>query len=73
MENAYIFSFVIYTNIIFSDPNVIIGRSDSEVIKDLSKIRATIAIPKETAMFERFQKDFPNLIIIPVNSEEEAF
>ena len=62
-----------FTNIIFSDPNVIIGRSDSEVIKDLSKIRATIAIPKETAMFERFQKDFPNLIIIPVNSEEEAF
>ena len=24
-------------------------------------------------MFERFQRDFPNLIIIPVNSEEEAF
>ena len=24
-------------------------------------------------MYERFQKDFPNLIIVPVNSEDEAF
>lgn len=24
-------------------------------------------------MYERFEKDFPNMMIIPVNSEEEAF
>lgn len=24
-------------------------------------------------MYERFQKDFPNLVIVPVNSEDEAF
>jgi two-component system, NarL family, sensor histidine kinase EvgS len=62
-----------FTEPIFNDPNVIIGRSEEDTIKDLSKIKASIAIPKETAMYERFQKDFPNLIIIPVNSEDEAF
>ena len=62
-----------FTNTLFTDPNVIIGRNDSEIIKDLSKVKASIAIPKETAMYERFQKDFPNLIIVPVNSEDEAF
>lgn len=62
-----------FTEPIFKDPNVIIGRLDSDIIKDLSKIKASIAIPKGTAMYERFQKDFPKLIIIPVNSENEAF
>ena len=62
-----------FTEPIFKDPNVIIGRLDSPIIKDLSKIKASIAIPKGTAMYERFQKDFPKLIIIPVNSEDEAF
>ena len=62
-----------FTEPIYKDPNVIIGRLDSPIIKDLSKIKASIAIPKGTAMYERFQKDFPKLIIIPVNSEDEAF
>lgn len=62
-----------FTEPIFNDPNVIIGRVDDNRIEDLSKIKASIAIPKETAMYERFQKDFPNLVIIPVNSEDEAF
>ena len=62
-----------FTEPIFTDPNVIIGRMENDSIDDLSKIKASIAIPKETAMYERFQKDFPNLIIIPVNSENEAF
>lgn len=62
-----------FTEPLFTDPNVIIGRMGNDSIDDLSKIKASIAIPKETAMYERFQKDFPNLIIIPVNSENEAF
>ena len=66
-------SWLTFTEPIFQDPNVIIGRVDNDAIDDLSKIKASIAIPKETAMYERFQKDFPNLIIIPVNSENEAF
>ncbi|MDD2888448.1 MAG: transporter substrate-binding domain-containing protein [Aliarcobacter sp.] len=62
-----------FTEPIFNDPNVIIGRIEDNRIENLSKIKASIAIPKETAMYERFQKDFPNLVIIPVNSEDEAF
>ncbi|WP_415498576.1 transporter substrate-binding domain-containing protein, partial [Arcobacter aquimarinus] len=62
-----------FTNTIFKDPNVIVGRIETNEIKDLSKVKASIALPKGTAMYERFEKDFPNMMIIPVNSEEEAF
>ncbi|MDY3200938.1 MAG: transporter substrate-binding domain-containing protein [Arcobacter sp.] len=62
-----------FTEPIFEDPNVIVGRIENEDIKDLSKIKASIALPKDTAMSERFQKDFPNLVIIPTNSEDETF
>ena len=63
-----------FTNPIFEDPNVIVGRNEFDNIEDLSKLQnKTIAIPKGTAMYERFEKDFPNLIIIPVETENEAF
>lgn len=28
---------------------------------------------KGTAMYEKIEKEFPNLIIVPVNSQKEAF
>lgn len=62
-----------FTEPIFEDPNVIVGRIENDDIKDLSKIKDSIALPKGTAMSEIFSKDFPNLIIIPTNSEDEAF
>jgi len=62
-----------FTEPIFEDPNVIVARLETKEIKDLSKIKASIALPKGTAMTELFAKDFPNLIIIPTNSEDEAF
>ena len=62
-----------FTEPIFEDPNVLIGKSDYPMIKDLSKIKASIALPIGTAMYERFSKDFPNLIFIPVDNEAEAF
>ena len=62
-----------FTDTIFIDENVIIGRIEMPEIKDLSKINATIAIPKGTAMYEKIEKEFPNLIIVPVNSQKEAF
>lgn len=62
-----------FTEPIFEDPNVLVARAETPMIKDLSKIKASIALPKGTAMFERFSKDFPNLIFIPVDSENEAF
>ncbi|MFA7092120.1 MAG: transporter substrate-binding domain-containing protein [Arcobacteraceae bacterium] len=62
-----------FTEPIFSDPNVLIARNDYPMITDLSKLKATIAFPKGTAMYEKFAKDFPNLIFVPVDSEAEAF
>ena len=65
---------LIFTQAIFEDPNVIIGRIENDEIKDFSKLKGnTIAIPKNTAMLEFFSKDFPNLKIIPVETENEAF
>lgn len=62
-----------FTDVLFTDENVIIGRIENSSIKDLSKIKASIAIPKGTAMYEKVQNNFPNLVIIPVDSEKEAF
>lgn len=64
---------LIFTEPIFEDPNVLVARNEYPMIEDLSKIKASIALPKGTAMYEKFSKDFPNLVFIPVDSEEEAF
>jgi diguanylate cyclase (GGDEF)-like protein len=64
---------LIFTEPIFKDPNVLIGRIENSYVEDISKVKASIALPKQTAMSERFQNDFPNLTIIPVDSEKEAF
>ena len=62
-----------FTEPIFTDPNVLVGRIEKPYIEDISKVNLSIALPRETAMAERFAKDFPNLTIIPTTTEEEAF
>jgi two-component system, NarL family, sensor histidine kinase EvgS len=62
-----------FTHPLLKDPNVLVGRAENKYIDDLSKITASIALPKGTAMSELFARDFPNLTIIPTISEEEAF
>lgn len=62
-----------FTETIFEDSNVLIGRKEKVFIEDISKVKLSIALPRETAISERFEKDFPNLTIIPVGSEDEAF
>ena len=64
---------LVFTEPIFNDPNVLVGRIEKSYIDDISKVNLSIALPKNTAMGERFAKDFPNLTIIPTNSEDEAF
>lgn len=64
---------LVFTEPIFRDPNVLIGRMENSYIEDISTIKASIALPKQTAMSERFKNDFPQLIIVPVDSENEAF
>lgn len=62
-----------FTKPIFTDPNVLVGRSEKTYIEDISKVNLSIALPRETAITERFAKDFPNLTIIPTSTEDEAF
>ena len=65
---------LVFTKTLFEDPNVIVGRNEFPITKDLSSLEnKTIAIPTGTAMYELFEKDFPNLKIIPVETEKEAF
>lgn len=62
-----------FTDVLFSDPNVLVGRAERKYIEDISQAKLTIALPKGTAMAERFTTDFPNLTIIPTITEDEAF
>jgi len=62
-----------FTEPIFRDPNVLVGRAENKYIEDLSKVKASIALPYGTAMSELVAKDFPNLTIIPTTTENEAF
>ncbi|MFY4748627.1 transporter substrate-binding domain-containing protein [Aliarcobacter butzleri] len=64
---------LIFTEPIFIDPNVLVGRSERKYIEDISKVNLSVALPRETAMAEKFAKDFPNLTIIPTSTEDEAF
>ncbi len=65
---------LLYTAPIIEDPNVLIARSEHAYIEDIAGLKKySIALLKDTAILERFQKDYPNFKIIPVITEEEAF
>jgi ABC-type amino acid transport substrate-binding protein len=62
-----------FTEPLFNDPNVLVGRIENEYIENIGTIKASIALPRGTAMAELFARDFPNLTIIPTTTETEAF
>ena len=65
---------LIFTEPLLIDPNVLIVREDSPLPGDLESLKGrSIAIPKESATYERVRKDFPNLKLIGTDSEYEAF
>lgn len=64
---------LIFTEPLMVDPNVVITREEHPFVSDLGALRGkTIALPRGTAMYERIARDFPNLTIIPTESEREA-
>ncbi|MGD9970110.1 MAG: diguanylate cyclase [Sulfuricurvum sp.] len=64
---------LIFTEPLLSDPNILITREEHPFIGDIRALDGErIAIPAGTAMLERFSKDFPNLIFIPVETEAHA-
>ncbi|MFT3849393.1 MAG: diguanylate cyclase [Propionivibrio sp.] len=65
---------LIFTEPLLVDPNVLIVREDSPPPGDLATLHGrSIAIPKESAIYERVRKEFPNLKLIGTDSEYEAF
>lgn len=64
---------LIFTDPIFFDPNVIITREDHGFVGDLKGLNSeSVALPRGTSIEERVRRDFPNLRIVLTASESES-
>jgi diguanylate cyclase (GGDEF)-like protein len=64
---------LVFSDPIFTDPNVFITREEHDFISDPATLaNETLILPKGTAMQEFIEKDYPNLIILPPTSESET-
>ncbi|MFP2770227.1 diguanylate cyclase [Oceanisphaera sp. KMM 10153] len=64
---------LIFTDPLLDDPNVLITREEHPFISDVAGLTdKTIALQRGTAMAELFARDFPNLTIIDTDTEPEA-
>lgn len=64
---------LLFTQPIFIDPNVIIVRADQPDIPNLGALeKKSVALPAGTMVKERLEGEYPGLRVIPTISEEEA-
>ena len=64
---------LIFTDPLLDDPNVLITREEHPFISDVAGLTdRSIALQRGTAMAELFARDFPNLTIIDTDTEAEA-
>jgi len=64
---------LLFSEPLFSDYNVLLTRSEHPYISNLTKLpNATLALAENTALFERLSYTFPNLTIFSVEREEDA-
>lgn len=64
---------LIFTDPIFFDPNIIVTREEHSFIEDLKIIQnESVALPRGTMVEERIRHDYPNLGVILTNTESEA-
>lgn len=64
---------LLFSEPLFSDYNVLITRSEHPYIPNLKKLpHTTLALAENTALFERLSYTFPNLTIFSVETEEDA-
>lgn len=64
---------LIFTQPVLSDPNVMITREEHPFVGDIRGLnQERVVLPSGTMVLEKMQKDFPNLIYIPVVSEPDA-
>lgn len=64
---------LVFTDPIFIDQNIIVTHEDHPYIGDLKWLKdKTVALPRGTMVEERIRKDYPDLKIITTSSEPEA-
>lgn len=64
---------LIFTDPIFFDPNIIITREEHPFIGDLKGSQnESVALPRGTMVEERIRRDYPNVKVILTNTESEA-
>ena len=65
---------LVFTEPYFVDANVIVTRAEHDFITNLAAIsNETLALPKGTSIEERVRRDYPNVRLVLVDSEAEAF
>ncbi|MDQ2104951.1 diguanylate cyclase [Azospirillum isscasi] len=65
---------LIFTEPLFIDPNVIVTREDHPFVADLAaESDKTIVLPSGTSIEERVRRDFPHLRVAITDSEADAF
>lgn len=65
---------LVFTDPIFTDGNVIITREEHGFVTDLAALAGeTIVLPTGTSIEERVRRDYPNLSVVTTESEAEAF
>ncbi|MCW0183323.1 MAG: diguanylate cyclase [Zavarzinia sp.] len=64
---------LLFTEPVFSDPNVIITREEHPAVANLHDLSGQVmALPRGTSIEERVRKDYPNISIILTATEDEA-
>jgi len=67
-------AWLVFTDPVLVDENVVITREEHPFVPDLAGLSNEILVlPKGTSVEERLRRDFPNLKIVLVDSEAQAF
>ena len=66
-------AWLIFTQPILTDDNILITREDHPIVVDLDSLQGqTMVLPKGTSIEERVRREFPQLKIIVTDSEAQA-
>jgi len=66
-------AWLIFTDPIFYDPNVIITREEHAFVADIRGLQGErVALPRGTMVEEKLRRDFPNLKVVLTGSEPES-
>lgn len=66
-------AWLVFTDPVLVDENVLITREEHPFISDIASLSATMVLPKGTSIEERVRRDYPNIKLILVDTEAQAF